>query len=70
MSSMHMYLYKNIYIVHRLPEKFTKSKRFKEDIVANSKPGKKNAKLRFVVERAVFVRRSRSKKALVRCVEP
>ena len=32
MSFMHMFLLKNIYIVHRLHEKLTKSKRFKEDI--------------------------------------
>jgi hypothetical protein len=60
MSSVHIFLSKNIYIVHRLPEKFTKSKRFKEDLVANPKPIKKKAKLRFVVERAVFASRVRS----------
>ena len=32
MSFMHMFLLENIYIVHRLHEKLTKSKRFKEDI--------------------------------------
>jgi len=31
MSSLHRLLLKNIYIVHRLHEKLTKSKRFKED---------------------------------------
>ena len=54
MSFMHMFLLKNIYIVHRLHEKLTKSKRFKEDIARKFGTVTKNAKLRFVVERAVL----------------
>jgi hypothetical protein len=54
MSSMHIYLFKNIYIVHRLPEKLAKSKRLKEDIAEKLETVQKNAKRRFLAERCVF----------------